>query len=52
MGTKNVIIKTNGYEKYHVTIILAISAGWNKLPPVIIFKGKPDKNNENIIISM
>ena len=45
-GTKNIIIKTNGYEKYHVTIILAITAGGNKLPPVIIFKGLPDKNNE------
>ena len=46
-GAKNNIIKANGYEKNHVTIILAISAGGNKLPPVIIFKGTPDKNNEN-----
>ena len=45
-GGKNIIIKTNGYEKNHFTIILAISAGGNKLPPVIIFKGTPDKNNE------
>ena len=45
-GAKNIIIKTNGYEKSHVTLILAISAGGNKLPPVIIFKGTPDKNNE------
>lgn len=45
-GTKNILIKTNGYEKSHVTILLAISAGGNKLPPVIIFKGISDKNNE------
>ena len=45
-GAKNIIIKTNYYEKNHVTIILAISAGGNKFPPEIIFKDTLDKNNE------
>lgn len=45
-GAKNVIIDTNGNEKKHVTLILAISGGGVKLAPVLVFKGKTDKNNE------
>ena len=44
-GAKEVIIKTNGNEKKHVTVILAVSSSGIKLPPVSIFKGMPDKNN-------
>lgn len=45
-GAKEVIIKTNGNEKKHVTVILAVSASGKKLPSVLIFKGKSNKNNE------
>lgn len=43
---KEVIINIHGNEKNHITVILAITGKGNKLPPVLIFKGKNDKTNE------
>ena len=45
-GAKNVIINTCGNDKNHVTVILPITSGGNNLPPILIFKGKQNKNNE------
>ena len=45
-GEKEIIINTHGNEKNHITVILAITGKDNKLPPVLIFKGKIDKTNE------
>ena len=45
-GEKEVIINTHENEKHHITVILTITGKGNKLPPVIIFKGKIDKSNE------
>ena len=39
-GSKQAIIKTQGQEKYRVTVILSILAYGGKLPPLIIFKAK------------
>lgn len=47
-GAKNVIIKAGGNYKNHVTIILAVTGSRNKLPPILIFKGRQDKINEII----
>lgn len=44
-GAKEVIIDTKGTEKKHVTVILSVTGGGVILPPVIVFKGKPNKNN-------
>ena len=45
-GEKEIIININGNEKNHITVILAITGKGNKLPPVLIFKGKIDKTNK------
>ena len=45
-GAKEVIIDTKGNEKKHVTVILSVTGGGVKLPPVIVFKEKCDKKNE------
>ena len=39
-------IKAGGNYKNHVTVILAVTGSGNKLPPILIFKGKSDKINE------
>ena len=39
-GEKSVIIKTMGQENVHCTVLLGILSNRNRLPPVIIFKGK------------
>ena len=41
IGSKEVNIKTHGQERVHVTAILWIVADGTKLPPVLVFKGKP-----------
>jgi hypothetical protein len=43
-GDKNILIKTNGQEKMRITVILGISEIGTKLPPYIIFKGRPNFN--------
>lgn len=39
-GEKSVLIRTTGAEKRHLTVVLAVSADGDVLPPMIIFKGK------------
>jgi hypothetical protein len=39
-GAKEVPIKTSGYEKQRVTVMLAITMDGRKLPPFLIFKRK------------
>ncbi len=42
IGEKNIIIKTNGGEKKHITCLLAITSSGKKLKPLLIFKGVED----------
>lgn len=42
-GSKNVDIYTFGKEKQRITCVLSIAANGNKLPPLLIFKGKAGK---------
>ena len=39
-GTKSIHIRTTISEKRHLTVVLAVSAAGDVLPPMIIFKGK------------
>ncbi|MEW8548669.1 MAG: hypothetical protein AB2693_34645 [Candidatus Thiodiazotropha sp.] len=39
-GRKSIRIRTTGSEKRHLTVVLAVSAAGDVLPPMIIFKGK------------
>ena len=39
-GEKSVLIRTTGSEKRHFTVVLAVTASGDFLPPMIIFKGK------------
>ena len=39
-GAKSVLIQTTGNEKRHFTVVLAVRANSDLLPPMIIFKGK------------
>jgi len=48
-GVKKVEIITYGKEKCRLTAILAISASGEKLPPMLILKGKTGKKKENIL---
>ena len=41
IGSKQVVIKTYGQEKAHVTTILCIIADASKLPPILVFKRQP-----------
>ena len=41
IGSKKVSIKTHGQERVHVTSILWIVSDGSKLPPMLVFKGKP-----------
>ena len=47
IGSRQVSIKTLGQEKTRVSLVLAILADGNKLPPLLIFKAKPNKTVEN-----
>ena len=40
IGSKEVVIKTHGQEKQHVTAILCITADATKLPLMLVFKGR------------
>jgi hypothetical protein len=39
-GKKQVAMKTTGYKKLHVTVMLYIIANGNKLPPNVILNRK------------
>lgn len=39
-GAKSVLVRTTGNEKRHFTVVLAVSANGDVLPPMVIFKGK------------
>lgn len=41
-GTKGIIVKTNGGEKLRITVALTCLANGEKLPPYVIFRGKPE----------
>ena len=43
-GSKSVLIRTTGSEKRHFTMVLAVAAGGDVLPPMVIFKGKRELN--------
>ncbi len=40
IGERNINIRTFGSERSHILVILCISASGNKLPLLLIFKGK------------
>lgn len=40
-GDKEISVKTGGKEKTRITAVLAVCADGTKLPPCLIFKGKP-----------
>ena len=43
-GTRSVTMKTTGYEKSRITVMLAAMADGTKLPPMVLFKGvRPPK---------
>jgi hypothetical protein len=39
-GVKEVLLKTTGCKKLHLTVMLAATADWRKLPPLLILKRK------------
>jgi hypothetical protein len=39
-GDKQVAMKTTGYEKLHVTVMLCVTTNGNKLPPYVILNRK------------
>ena len=39
IGSRSVLIRSTGSEKRHVTVVLAVSAAGDVLPPMIVFKG-------------
>lgn len=41
-GKRNVIIRTQSQDEWHVSMILTKIAICGKLPPYLIFKGKPN----------
>ena len=41
IGSKEVNIKTHGQERVYVPSILWILSDGSKLPPMLVFKGKP-----------
>ena len=43
-GSKSVLIRTTGSEKRHFTVVLAVAASSDVLPPMVIFKGKCELN--------
>ena len=42
-GTKNVEINTFGHDKERISVLLAIAGNDNKLPALLIYKGKKGK---------
>ena len=50
-GSRECIIRTSGSEKKHITVELSATANGTMLPPMLIFKGKPDKTIKKLYIS-
>lgn len=46
-GTKNVEINTFGHDKERISVLLAIAGNGNKLPILLIYKGKKGKFLQN-----
>jgi hypothetical protein len=44
-GLKSITINTNGSEKQRISAVLSIIGDGNKLPPLLIFKGKKGKTS-------
>ena len=44
IGEKTVTIVTHGSERTRISLLLCISASGEKLPPLLVFKGKSDGN--------
>ena len=42
IGEKTVKVKNFGYEKDRISVVLCITSNGKKLPPLIVFKGKPE----------
>ena len=54
-GKSSFIVRTQSEDKYHVLVMLTIIANDVKLPPYLIFKGKPNgkiikEMNNNIYV--
>ena len=47
IGSRTIKVKSFGNEKSRISCLLCITGGGIKLPPLIVFKGKP--NGKNII---
>ena len=47
-GQKSVTVRTCGYEKRHVTVVLTVAADGFILPPMIIFRGKTNQTIKDI----
>ena len=45
-GLKSITINTNGSEKQRISAVFSIIGDGNKLPPLLIFKGKKGKTSE------
>ena len=43
-GKKNIIIRTQSQDKCHVLVLLTVLTNGGKLPPLLIFKGVPNRN--------
>ena len=39
---KTIKVKTFGSDKERISVLLGILADWEKLPPLIVFQGKPN----------
>ena len=43
-GVKECVVRTTGSEKKHLTVVLSATGDGKMLPPILIFKGKTEKN--------
>ena len=50
-GSKSVTVRTSGYEKKHVAVVLTIATCGDILPPMIIFPGKTDHTIKDLTVS-
>ena len=50
-GSRECIVRTSGSEKKHVTVVHSATANGTMLPPMLIYKGKPDKTIKKLLIS-
>ena len=49
-GSRELIVRTSGREKKHVTVVLSAAGDGTMLPPMLIFKGKTDKTIKKLRI--